>query len=181
MHSFPGIAVLVAKKRLQPIIFGGTGANSTAAETLSASDLFAEVGTINFPAIYALVDSLEYAEAELNQHRKIEHLLTIQFMEGVSQIEGLKIIGKNAADERIGIIALKPDFGSPELHWVPFLKTQNIHVRGGLHCSPLHHQQLGFSNSGTLRFSFGWNSTVEHISAALQSLKEFSYAGKNFK
>lgn len=135
---------------------------------------------MNFPAIHALVDSLEYAEEELNRHKEMEDHLTTQFIEGISQIEELKVIGRKATEERVGIVSLKPDFGSPEIHWVPFLKTQTIHVRGGLHCSSLHHQQLGLTNFGTLRFSFGWNSTIEHVSAALQSLKDFSCAKRNF-
>lgn len=174
LHSVQGAAVLVAKKRLEPIIFGGTGANSMAEETLSNDDIFAEVGTINLPAIQALVDSLEFAESTLNDHKKLENSLVNQFIKGVDEIGSLKIIGRNANDNRVGIVALKTDFGSPELLWTPFLRSQNILVRGGLHCSPLHHKQLGLSNTGTLRISFGWDSTPEHVVKALQALKEFS-------
>ena len=175
LHSLPGAAVLMAKKRLEPIILGGTGANSGLAETFNGKDLFAEVGTMNFPAIWALVDSLEFADLNLQQHRKHEQHLLAQFIEGIHQIEGLELVGRGAEDERVGIIALKPEVGSPELQWAPFLKTQKIFVRGGLHCSPLHHEQLGLSNSGTLRLSFGWDSTAEHVTTALRSLKEFNH------
>lgn len=174
LHSVPGAAILVAKKRLEPIISGGTGSHSMATETFEENDLFAEVGTMNVPAIVALIDSLEFAEANLNQHRKAEDDLTSQFIEGIKSIHGLSLIGRKAYEKRVAIIALRTEFGFPEIHWAPFLKTQNIFVRGGLHCSPLHHKQLGLSQSGTLRFSLGWNSTSEHVAKALNALQEFS-------
>lgn len=181
LHSIPGAAVLVAKKRLKPIIFGGTGINSISEETLGIHENFAEVGTLNIPAIHALVDSLEYSETTMQEHRELEQKLVAQFLEGVQHIEGLKLIGRPSLTDRLGIIALNPEFGSPELHWTPFLRSQGIIIRGGLQCSPLYHQQLGLSKSGTLRFSFGWETTSEHISKALESLKEFSIiAGKFF-
>ncbi|MFZ4099021.1 MAG: aminotransferase class V-fold PLP-dependent enzyme [Chlamydiia bacterium] len=174
LHSVAGAAVVVAKKPLRAVIFGGTGANSAASEMLDEDSLFVEVGTMNLPAIQAMVDSLEYAEAEFSRHRQLETDLTTQFIEGVEAIEGLTLIGRRGIDRRIGIVGIKPEFGSPEFQWMPFLKSQNIHIRGGLHCSPLHHQQLDLLETGTLRFSFGWNSTHEQIEIALQALAEFS-------
>lgn len=174
LHSLPGAAVVVVKKRLDPIIFGGTGENSMAVETLGKGDLFAEVGTMNFPAINAMVDSLEFADAQMARHSAHENSLVAYFMNGIHQIEGLRITGRDANAERIGVVALIPEFGSAELHWAPFLASQKIYVRGGLHCSPLHHQQLGLTRVGTLRFSFGWNSTFEHLDKAIIALKKFS-------
>ncbi len=178
LHSVPGAAVLVAKKHLEPIILGGTGVNSMVEETLNQHDYFAEVGTMNLPAIQALVDSLAFAHDTTKEHQKKESLLVSQFLEGVRHIEGLQIIGKGDEENRLAIIALKPAYGSPELHWASFLKTQKIFVRGGVHCSPLHHQQLKLEESGTLRFSFGWDSTSEHIEKALSALREFSIIAK---
>lgn len=180
LHSLPGAAVVVARKRLEPIIFGGTGANSLATETLRKEEIFAEVGTMNFPAIQALVDSLEYAESHLQTHRKLENDLVTQFIEGINQINGLQLIGRQASPHRIGIVALKTEVGSAELHWVPFLKSQKIFVRGGLHCSPLHHLQLSLSTTGTLRFSFGWSSTSEHVVKALGAINEFNDVVRRF-
>lgn len=178
LHSLPGAAILITKKKLKPLIDGGTGENSFAEESLSSHELFAEVGTMNFPAIQAMVDSLEYATLKMETHRKLEKNLVDQFLDGVSQIEGLELIGKRSSEGRVAIVALKPLFGSSELHWAPFLQSQKIIIRGGVHCSPLHHQQLGLSRQGTLRFSFGWNTTSEQIEKAIQALKEFSRVGR---
>ena len=146
LHSLPGAAVVIAKKRLNPIVFGGSGSNTMAIETQSSIDLFAEVGTLNFPAIQALVDSLEYAESMLNER----------------------------TESKVGIIALKTKYGSPELHWAPFLNSQRIYVRGGLQCSPLHHHQLGLSKNGSLRLSLGWGTTSADIKKVIKALNEFS-------
>lgn len=175
LHAFDGAAVLVAKKPLKPVIFGGTGSSS--ASENETDQLFTEVGTFNIPAIKAMVDSLEFAESELLSHRKLENELVSQFLEGIHQIEELEVLPSQASD-RVGIVALVPKYGSPELHWVPFLKSQDIFVRGGVQCSPIHHEQLGLARSGTLRFSFGWDTTPLHIEKALAALKEFSNAAK---
>ncbi len=178
LHSVPGAAVLVAKQHLEPIILGGTGVNSMTEETFNEHDYFAEVGTMNLPAIQAMVDSLEFAMETLKEHQKKETMLVSQFLEGVRQNKGQQVVGRAAEENRLPVIALKPQYGSPELHWASFLKTQKIFVRGGVHCSPLHHQQLNLGKTGTLRFSFGWDTTSEDIEKALNALREFSSIAK---
>lgn len=170
LHSLPGAAILIAKMRLEPLIHGGTGSHSISEK----ESLFQEAGTPNFPAIAAMVDSLEYATENGEMHRQIEDALALQLIEGVGEIDGLRLVGRRAGDNRAAIVALRCAFGSPELHWIPFLRSQNIIARGGLHCSPHHHQQLGLSQSGTLRLSLGWDSKPEHVCKVLNCLNEFS-------
>ena len=174
LHSLPGAAVVIAKKRLNPIVFGGSGSNTMAIETQSSIDLFAEVGTLNFPAIQALVDSLEYAESMLNEHSNREKNLIEELTEGIKPIRGLEFIRNERTESKVGIIALKTKYGSPELHWAPFLNSQRIYVRGGLQCSPLHHHQLGLSKNGSLRLSLGWGTTSADIKKVIKALNEFS-------
>ncbi|MBM3184016.1 MAG: aminotransferase class V-fold PLP-dependent enzyme [Chlamydiae bacterium] len=166
----------MAKRRLHPLILGGTGSDTINDEILSEKEFFKEMGTPNFPAIAALVDSLEYATSNWKLHRELEDRLVTQFVDGIERIGGIKII-KGAADQ-VAIVALRPEFGSPELHWAPYLRSQNIIVRGGLHCSALYHQQLDLSQRGTLRVSFGWDSKAEHVVKALKCIEEFCHIAK---
>lgn len=174
LHSVPGAAAVIAKKPLRSIIFGGTGSDALSIKTAASNEHFSEAGTHQFPAIHALADSLEYAESMFSEHKKQEELLLNQFREGLKQIPELIPIPSHPSCHKVGIMALKTIYGLPEFHWAPFLYKQNIHVRGGLHCSPLHHRQLGLSQQGSLRVSLGWGSTERDIECILCALKEFS-------
>ena len=173
LHSVPGAAVVVAKKPLRPIVFGGTGSDSLSTKMAESNERFSEAGTHQFPAIYALVDSLEYAESMLSEHKKQEELLLNLLWDGLQEIPELIPITPHTPRHKVGIVALETAFGLPEFHWVPFLDKQKIHVRGGIHCSPLHHKQLGLSQQGSLRISLGWGSTERDIERLLYALKEF--------
>jgi selenocysteine lyase/cysteine desulfurase len=45
-------------------------------------------------------------------------------------------------------------------------------TRCGLHCSPLAHQCAGSFPGGSLRFSFGFETTEAEIDAALRALED---------
>ena len=47
-----------------------------------------------------------------------------------------------------------------------------IMTRAGLHCAPLAHQTAGTLATGTLRFSFGWQTTPEEITWTIHALQE---------
>ncbi len=42
----------------------------------------------------------------------------------------------------------------------------------GLHCAPLAHETAGTLATGTLRFSFGWQTTPEEITWTIHALQE---------
>ena len=47
-----------------------------------------------------------------------------------------------------------------------------IMTRAGLHCAPLAHETAGTLATGTLRFSFGWQTTPEEITWTIHALQE---------
>ena len=47
-----------------------------------------------------------------------------------------------------------------------------IMTRAGLHCAPLAHETAGTLATGTLRFSFGWQTTPEEITWTNHALQE---------
>ena len=49
-------------------------------------------------------------------------------------------------------------------------REYGIMVRVGLHCAPNAHKTLGTYPMGTVRFSFGWQNTVQQVDTALLAL-----------
>ena len=53
-----------------------------------------------------------------------------------------------------------------------YLARQDIAVRAGLHCAPLAHESAGTLETGTLRVSFGYDSTPEHCKRLLAAVDQ---------
>ena len=49
-----------------------------------------------------------------------------------------------------------------------------IACRPGLHCAPGAHKLLGTFPEGTIRFSFGYFNTEEHVEAAAEAILEIA-------
>lgn len=173
LHSVPGASVLIAKRPLKPFVFGGTGSNSSEAIQLSGGEHVVEVGTPNIPAIEALVAALEEADRNLDKYNSViaSHMTDIwERLSGVSQIN---LIGKMSAADKTAIIAFSSDRFSPEGAWVPFLAAQGVIVRGGLHCAPIQHKQLGLERSGTVRLSVSRFTEKREIDLSVDAIHEF--------
>ena len=46
-----------------------------------------------------------------------------------------------------------------------------VMTRAGLHCSPAAHRSLGTAPDGTLRFSWGYDTTDADIATAVEALR----------
>ncbi|MFR3605970.1 MAG: aminotransferase class V-fold PLP-dependent enzyme, partial [Anaerotignum sp.] len=51
-----------------------------------------------------------------------------------------------------------------------------IATRGGAHCAPLMHEQLGTVEQGAVRFSFCYFITEEEVEKAILAVKEIAEA-----
>src|SRR5574344_2003578 len=49
------------------------------------------------------------------------------------------------------------------------LSDRGFALRAGLHCAPLAHESAGTLDTGTVRVSFGWNSTTGELNAFLRA------------
>jgi cysteine desulfurase/selenocysteine lyase len=49
-----------------------------------------------------------------------------------------------------------------------------IMTRAGLHCSPAAHRSLGTAPEGTVRLSWGFDTTVEQIEIAVEALRSIA-------
>ena len=97
--------------------------------------------------------------------------LTKLFLDGLKDIKGCRIIGKNTAGDRTAVVSVVTD---RDLAETAFLldREYGIMTRVGMHCAPNAHKVLGTYPSGTLRFSFGYFNTGIEIEYALEALKK---------
>ncbi|OSB08584.1 aminotransferase class V-fold PLP-dependent enzyme [Clostridium botulinum] len=152
-------------------IEGGTG--SLSESTLQPDflpDKF-ESGTMNTPGIAGLLASIEYINEEgLNAIKEKEEYLSREFINGLLNIDSVKVYGPLDASLRTATISINSSkIDNSELGFL--LDSEfGIMVRTGLHCAPLAHKTIGSFPQGTLRFSFGAFNDIKDINYALYAL-----------
>lgn len=132
-----------------------------------------EAGTLNLPGIHGLYHALDFIDKTgIENIKKVEMERTKEFIEGVKEIPGIRLIGKDSVKGRTAVVSLQCDFCDEAT--LAFLLDQNYHImtRVGLHCAPNAHKTLGTFPRGTVRFSFGYFTTSEEIQKAIDAIKE---------
>ena len=97
------------------------------------------------------------------------------FIEGISDIDGLKYFGPQGVKNRIGVFSLRIDGFDPHELSAILEASYGILTRSGIHCAPLIHQALGtLDTGGTTRFSFGPFLTIQDVKFATDALAEIA-------
>lgn len=160
--------------KLKSLLEGGTGSVS---ESILQPDFMPdslESGTVNSSGIVALGAGIDYInKVGIKNIEKKEIDLSKYFVDGIKDIEGIKIYGP--LDENQGpVISINiGDLGSSEVAYILDDKY-NIAVRSGLHCAPLVHKMNKTIDKGTVRFSFSYFNTFEEVDIAIKAVKEIS-------
>lgn len=156
---------------INPIIEGGTGSFSESeAQPNYLPDKF-ECGTLNLPGIFGLNASLKYLkEIGIANIHKHEMKLTSYFIEKISDIPSIEIIGPKDITLRTSVVSI--NFKEMDNSMASFIldKDFGIMTRVGLHCAPSAHKSLKTFPIGTVRFSFGNFNTIEEIDYAIESI-----------
>ncbi|MEM9065472.1 MAG: aminotransferase class V-fold PLP-dependent enzyme [Planctomycetota bacterium] len=153
-----------ALERLQPVRYGGTGGGGCHLPD-ELPDRF-EVGTQNDAGFAGLDAALALGKAP-----STSPLLGV-CAKRVAEIDGVDVLsspdaaefGKYLTGGRIGIMTLNIAGVDPLKAEARCDEISKIAVRGGLHCAPWLHNQLGTDEQGGgLRVSVGWTSTEADI------------------
>lgn len=156
-------------------IEGGTGSLSdTEIQPDYMPDKF-EAGTLNIPGIYGLNASLKYLlKNGVKNIREKEIYLLSRFIDGILNIENIKLIGKTATLDRTGILSI--DFINNDNGIVSheLSKEYGIMTRSGMHCAPSAHKTLGTFPKGTVRFSVSHFTTMEEIDYAIDCINKIA-------
>lgn len=162
--------------QLKPLIFGGTGSLS---EQWQQPDFYPdhlEAGSINTVGIAGLQAGLSYLKAQdINEVYGKSMGLANAFIEKAGSISGVKLYLPKGP--RVPLVCLNIE--NIDTSEAAFLLDSDyeVCVRGGLHCTPLAHQNLGTVDSGALRFSFGNFNTMADVDKAIKALAGIARRG----
>lgn len=165
--------------KITPLLSGGTGSISHSEEIPSFMPDRFEAGTLNIPGIIGLRAGLLWIQEQGIQtlHRH-ELELTQAFLDGCKPLietKKINLLGLPHCQNRTGVVSIQTK--AIDIANVAYLLDEKYHImaRVGLHCSPSAHKTLGTYPTGTLRFSFGWNNTLEDVNTLLHALEEICH------
>ena len=162
-----GTGMLLCARVPEPILFGGTGSESSRQTMPDFLPDRCEAGTLNVPGIAGLWAGLAYLKREgIEQIRRREHL------QATVCIEGLRSLGVKCfhGSHQAGTVSFVPDMDCEELAMQ--LGRRGIAVRAGLHCAPLAHESAGTLDTGTVRVSFGIDASPEQTRQLVLALSK---------
>lgn len=172
LYAPMGVGVLIARKSLpNTIIEGGTGTNSIELHQPDALPERLESGTINVPAILGISAGVDYVERiGINKLYKAELGLIQSLYSNISNLNGLTLYTPFPKE---GVYAPLLSFnvkGMDSSKAASILSQNGIAVRGGLHCSPFAHRQIGTLENGTVRVSVSSFNNQREIEALTKIL-----------
>lgn len=169
-----GVGALYGRRELleamPPFLTGGsmiTTVTTTEAEYLPPPQRF-EAGTQRVSQAVALAAAIDYLSA-VGMPRIADHEAALgrRLVEGLSAIEGVRVLGEGIDLPRVGLAS----FDIPGIHSHDvgqFLDDQGIAVRVGHHCAQPLHRRLGVTSS--TRASTYLYSTEDEVDAFLEGV-----------
>ena len=158
---------------IAPLMRGGTGSRSEFEEQPNFMPDKYECGTPNTIGLAGLGAGAAYIlEKGVETVRAKELELTRRFLNHLQEFGGdLALYGPVEAEKRISLISFNLRDITPS-DAALFLDEQwNIMCRPGLHCAPAAHRAIGTFPQGTVRFSFGFFNTEDHVDLAAEALQ----------
>lgn len=159
---------------IAPLKVGGGGIKSYAKEHPQEMPESLEAGTLNTHGIAGLLAGIQYIrKTGLDIIRNRELMLSKQFIDGISDIEGIQVY-RNTINDYAPIVALNvSSLNSGEVADILAVEY-GICVRAGAHCAPLAHIALGTREQGAVRFSFSSFNTEDEVQTAIEALSEIT-------
>ncbi len=128
-----------------------------------------EAGTPNIAGAVGMAAAADYLDGvdrgAIHEH---EALLTRHAMRLLGDLEGLRIFGPGAVEERAGVVPFVID-GTAAQDVATMLDAQGIAVRAGHHCAQLVVDRFGVS--ATTRASFYLYNTVEEVERLAEGVR----------
>ena len=155
-----GTGLLLCGRRPKPLLMGGTGSES---ESQTMPDFLpdrAEAGTANVPGFAGLEAGIRLILAEgAGAIGRREAALAAYTARELGKL-GYEVF---AGPHQLGTVS----FRGEEDCQILCDRLPDIALRAGLHCAPLAHKSAGTLETGTVRASFGWDSTKEDAARLL--------------
>ncbi len=156
---------------IAPLLEGGSGTRSFDERHPRIMPETLEVGTVNAHGIAGLAAGIEYLQTRgVDACADHEAALLERFVQGLSSIPDIRILGGHSKYGRCGIVAFTLGDIDSALIADRLAREKEICVRPGAHCAPLMHRALGTEEQGAVRVSFGPFNTEEEIDTTLDVL-----------
>ena len=169
MHGIQGSGALLFSDRVEIEAFmrGGTGSISLSLETPDFYPDKLEAGTLAFPAIVSLLEGTRYVKSRMAETQEKLSFLSKYFLDGLNTLSAYTAYSK---PNPCGIVAFSHKTSQSE-RIADLLSTDyGIAVRGGLHCAPFMHEDLGTLDGGLVRASFSLFNDKKEINDLLFAL-----------
>ena len=169
-----GLGALIFNDRvnLSPLILGGTGTNSESiTHPKDAPEAF-EAGTLPYPLIAGLEESLKYLFREGRGIKNTISFLSNELISGLKKIKGVTLYTPDTALSGVVSFNVK-DIPSTTVGDI-LNKNYHIATRTGLHCAPLMHNYLKTLEQGTIRASIGAGNTLKDVRALLHAISKIA-------
>ena len=166
-----GVGALLYKKNIvvNPIKYGGTGSHGEKQLPPIEPPESLEAGTSCTPNIIGLNSGTNYVRKHFDKiNLKIKKIS--KFI--LEELYNMKnIIVYTPKDCLNGVISFNVK-GYSVSDISTYLNNKGIYIRGGMHCAPLVHENLGtLSGGGTCRISIGHNNTMYQAKKLIKNLK----------
>lgn len=135
-----------------------------------------ESGSHNAVGLIGLSEAVQWViDQTVESLHARERDLTRTFIEGISDIDGLKYFGPQGVRDRVGVFSVRINGLDPHELSSALEASYGILTRSGIHCAPLIHQAIGTLDiGGTTRFSFGPFLSVQDVKFATDVLAEIA-------
>ncbi len=170
LYGIMGSGALLIDKdtEVSPLMHGGTGTQSFNIFQPKEYPEKLESGTLNLPAIMALLEGVRFVRKNIDNFAK--HLLsaTTRLIDGLNEISSVKLYSRPNPS---GIVAFSIE--EKESTEVADLlnRDYDVAVRGGFHCAPLTHKLLGTENKGLIRVSLAVQNSYREIDYFIKAIK----------
>ena len=162
--GLPGTGLLLCGQSGEPLLRGGTGTQSIRQDMPEELPERLEAGTLNVPGFAALTQGLRYlkrvgTDAVFRQEQQVLR----HCVRGLIQ-QGFRVFAGEHQAATVSFLTGQDCEEAAEI-----LARQGIALRAGLHCAPLAHESAGTLETGTIRVSLGYDSTIGQIDAFLRA------------
>lgn len=164
LYGPQGTGLLLCTRLPEPILAGGTGSVSQLAQMPDFLPDRGEAGTPNVTGVCGLCAGIEFVR-ERTPQKILEHEKRVckRIMEEIGKESGVSCFG-TLAEEQAGLFSFR--CGTDCEIAAQHLAGIGIAVRAGLHCAPLAHKTAGTLESGTVRISPSYFTTMREAEAA---------------
>ncbi|MGI6280367.1 MAG: aminotransferase class V-fold PLP-dependent enzyme [Acutalibacteraceae bacterium] len=174
LYAPTGVGVLIANRMVsETLIEGGTGTNSIELRQPDSLPERLESGTINVPGIVGTAAGIDYVNnIGLDKIYTSELNLISRLYRELRRLPQVQLYTPEPTKGQYAPLLSFNVRGIPSTRLADMLSEHNIAVRGGLHCAPMAHAQMGTLESGTVRVAVATFNTEREIDVFLSVLRQ---------